>query len=148
MHQKAFSKKENIHIALEELQNTTSGDDLFDFLEISYYGDTATDQCIHNIFSSKESYAYYKIVYCSVMSIMLAVLTASYLMIIRYDRKRKADLKIENNRPTDNNATSSPLMIKVSVMIITQLVSWTSLMSATVYFQYIAKKTAPQELLE
>ena len=146
MHQKAFSKKENIYIALEELQNLTSGDGLFDFLEISYYGNT--DLCIHNIFSSKESYAYYKIVYCSVMSIMLAVLTASYFMIIRYDRKTKAELKINNNRHTDNNATSSSLMIKVGFMIITQLVSWTSLMSATVYFQYIAKTTAPQELFE
>ena len=146
MHQKAFFKKENIYIALEEMQKTTSGDDLFDFLEISFYGNT--DQCIHNIFSSKESYAYYKLVYCSVMSTMLAVLSTSYLLIIRYDRKSKAELKKVNHIKTDHNAASSSLTIKVSIMIITQLASWTSLISATIYFQYIAKKDAPQALFE
>ena len=145
MHARMFSTEHDIYAALKRLNSITSNHNSFDFLEIGYYGNTA--QCIHNIFSTQTSYELYKLWYCIIAGVLLSLLTLSYFMIIRKSREYASELAGTGGSKNKAKGTSL-LTIKVSLIIITQLSSWSSLILALMYFTYLAKETAPMEVFE
>ena len=151
LHRDMFYEEENIYTALRNLNNITSNHKMFDTVEIGYYGHTS--QCIHNIFNAQESFETYKITYCAILGAALTFLTVSYLMIVRFDREARAAVDCTGGvvcRGADQNVNnpSSCLAIKASLIILTQLSSWISLLFALIYFKYIAQKAAPSLTFE
>ena len=151
LHRDMFYEEENIYTAFRNLNNITSNHKMFDTVEIGYYGHTS--QCIHNIFNAQESFETYKIVYCAILGAALTFLTVSYLMIVRFDREARAAVDCTGGvvcRGGDRNYNnpSSCLAIKASLIILTQLSSWISLLFTLIYFKYIAQKAAPSLTFE
>ena len=151
LHRDMFYEEENIYTALRNLNNITSNNKMFDTVEIGYYGHTS--QCIHNIFNAQESFETYKILYCAILGAALTFLTVSYLMIVRFDREARAAVDCTGGvvcRGGDRNYNnpSSCLAIKASLIILTQLSSWISLLFTLIYFKYIAQKAAPSLTFE
>ena len=151
LHRDMFYEEENIYTALRNLNNITSNHKMFDTIEIGYYGHTS--QCIHNIFSAQESFETFKISYCTMLGASLTFLTVSYLMIVRFDRETRKAVDCSGGvvcRGGDINVNnpSSCLAIKASLIILTQLSSWISLLFALIYFKYIAQKAAPSLTFE
>ena len=151
LHRDMFYEEENIYTALRNLNNITSNHKMFETIEIGYYGHTS--QCIHNIFNAQESFETYKISYCAILGAALTFLTVSYLLIVRFDREARAAVDCTGGvvcRGGDRNVNnpSSCLAIKASLIILTQLLSWISLLFALIYFKYIAQKAAPSLTFE
>ena len=116
---------DNIYAQLADLGNLTSDANLFDYTEISYYGQTPL--CINNIFKNQKSYVTYKIVYLFILTAILAVVTASYIIIVR-------EARLSNEIREDGNNAIKRMTIKVSIIILSQLICWTSLIAAATFF--------------
>ena len=78
----------DIYKALAGIRNVSSKPQIFDTMEIGYYGNTGL--CVHNIFKAQDSYKMYKLVYCIVMVVLLTIIVVTYLKIVRANRKSKA----------------------------------------------------------
>ena len=133
---------EYIATMLDELKQMTNVPSIFDFTVIGYYGSTPI--CIQNIFQNQESYRAYKIGYCTSISLLLAVVSASYILIVVKQNKSAA---IPNNNQGDHQQ-SNDLLIKVSLMIGSQLISWVSLMITANYFFGADGSSAPEYVFE
>ena len=130
----------DIHKMSKELNNITSKHNIFDVIEIGYYGNTGL--CVHNIFKDHgDQYLYrvYKILYCAVLLALLSVVCFSYVKIVlkqRHSNKAVANL----NATTGSN--SADLTLKVALMIGSQLACWISFVMTVMYFQYMTKNPA------
>ena len=131
---------EYITTMLDELKRITSMPEIFDFTVIGYYGTTPI--CIQNIFQEQESYRAYKVGYCTVISVLLAVVSVSYIVIVVKHNKSAAI--VQNNQ--DEADQNRDLLIKVCLMIGSQLVSWVSLMVTANYFS--GGSSAPEYVFE
>lgn len=127
---------------LNELKQITSMPEIFDFTTIGYYGTTPI--CIQNIFQEQESYRAYKIGYCTVISVLLAVVSVSYIVIVV--KQNKSAAIVQNNQ--GDHQQNKDLLIKVSLMIGSQLVSWVSLMITANYFFGADESSAPEYVFE
>ena len=133
---------EYIVTMLDELKQITSIPDIFDFTVIGYYGTTPI--CIQNIFREQESYRAYKIGYCTVISVLLAVVSVSYIVIVV--KQNKSAAIVQNNQ--GDHQQNKDLLIKVSLMIRSQLLSWVSLMITANYFFGANGSSAPEYVFE
>ena len=111
--------------------NITSDKTIFDVADIGYYGNTPL--CISNVFKVQGNYHTYKIVYCVVLALLLTTITASYIIIVVKARSSRQQAGSVNN---DN---TSQLTLKLSLMIISQLVSWVSFIAAVTILDYTGK---------
>ena len=120
--------------------NITSDDTIFDVIDIGYYGNTPL--CIYNIFKMQNIYQFYKVFYCISISTLLIVISAAYIVIV---------IKAKSSRRQvgpDNNDNTTQLALKVSLMIISQLVSWVSFMAAVLHFTWISNSPPPAKTFE
>jgi hypothetical protein len=143
-----YQKEGSIHTALFGLRNVTSKPEMFDTMEIGYYGNTGL--CVNNIFKVQDSYKAYKLSYCISLVVLLTIVIFTYFRIVRADRKSKARLAAaatgEKNNAQDNN--SNALTLKVALMIGTQIIGWIPLIVTTVYFQYMSDNHVPPLIFE
>ena len=140
-----YEKDLDVYEALAVLKNVTSKPQMFDTMEVSYYGNTGL--CVHNIFKAQSSYKTYKLTYLAALVILLTVVVVTYSMIVLNDRKNKAAVGQSNaNGDQDNN--SNALTIKVALMIGTQLVGWIPLIFTTIYFYYMDIISVPPLVFE
>ena len=120
--------------------NITSDDTIFDVIDIGYYGNTPL--CIFNIFKMQNSYQLYKVFYCIAVSILLIAISGAYIIItIKAKRSRR-------QVGPDNNDNTTQLALKVSLMIISQLVSWVSFMAAVIHFSWVSNSPPPAKTFE
>ena len=133
---------EYIATMLDELKQITNKPNIFDFTVIGYYGSTPI--CIQNIFQDQESYRAYKIGYCTAISVLLAVVSVSYIVIVVKHNKSSAIA----NRNQEDHQQNKDLLIKVFLMIGSQLISWVSLMITANYFFGADGNSAPEYVFE
>ncbi|KAL5248016.1 hypothetical protein ACHWQZ_G017253 [Mnemiopsis leidyi] len=129
----------------KDLNNITSRGNIFDFFEIGYYGNTGL--CVHNIFKDDEGqflYRVYKITYCTVLLILLSVVSFAYIKIVL--KQRKSNKAVAGSNATGSN--NSALTLKVALMIGSQLICWISFVITVLYFQYMTTKPAPLVIFE
>ena len=119
--------------------NITSDNTIFDFADIGYYGNTPL--CISNVFKVQSNYHTYKIVYCVVVALLLTTITASYIIIVLKTRSSR------HQAGTVNNDNTSQLTLKLSLMIISQLVSWVSFIAAVIILAY-TDENPPAKMFE
>ena len=119
--------------------NITSDNKIFDVADIGYYGNTPL--CISNVFKVQGNYRTYTIVYCVVIALLLSAITASYIIIVVNTRSYR------HKAGSANNNNTSQLTLKLSLMIISQLVSWVSFI-ATVIILTCAGKNPPAKMFE
>jgi len=138
----------SIYKMINDLSNVTSRSEIFDVTEISYYGNTGL--CAHNIFKSQESYEVYKILYCTVLMILLSIISTAYIKIIVQQRNLNEVVapNAANERVEGQNSTAAKLTLKVALMIGSQLIYWISFILTVLYFQYIAKVPAAPRVFE
>ncbi|KAL5263790.1 hypothetical protein ACHWQZ_G005004 [Mnemiopsis leidyi] len=137
-----FNKNEehDINVMSRKLNNITSRPNIFDFIEIGYYGNTGF--CVHNIFKDNgDQYTYriYKIIYCSVLFALLSVVSFAYVKIVLKQRRSN---RAAANTAGPNSTAVTALTLKVVLMIGSQLVCWISFITTVLYFQYMTKKPA------
>jgi hypothetical protein len=148
MYQSKYHNETDTYTALKALRNLTSKPEIFNTVEISYYGHTGL--CVHNVFKVQDSYKFYKLVYCVVVVVLLVIVAVTYSRIVWEDRKSKARLAPDpaaaQNQIAQDNSTA--LTLKVALMIATQLMGWTPLILSTMYFQYITINPVPPLLFE
>jgi hypothetical protein len=152
IYQSKYHNETDTYKALNALRNLTTKPDIFDTLEISYYGNTGL--CVQNVFKVQDSYKTYKLVYCVVVVILLLTVVVTYSRIVWEDRKSKARLApdpaagaaAQNQAAQNNNSTA--LTLKVALMITTQLMGWIPLILSTIYYQYMTSNPVPPLLFE
>jgi hypothetical protein len=141
-------KEDNdVYSMVNDLSNVTTKKDIFDIMEIGYYGNTGL--CIHNIFKSQESYEVYKVLYCLTIVLLLSIVSATYIQIILKQRRSiRAVAPDAATREQGEGSITSKLTLKVALMIGSQLACWISFIVTVLYFQYIAKKIASPMVFE
>ena len=151
MYRNKYQGEADIYTALTGLRNVTSKPEIFDTMEISYYGNTGL--CVHNIFKVKDSYDMYKLGYCVVLVVLLSIVVVTYSRIVWEDRRIKAHLaaaaaSAETQGNPNEDDGSNALTLKVALMIGTQLVGWIPQIFATAYFQYMSSTPVPPLVFE
>ena len=142
------SNSPDVYKILEDLKNVTSNERIFDTKEISYYGNTGL--CMHNIFKSQGSYNIYKMSYCVCISIVLSIVSLTYLKILmksRQSKKSLADSGGNKNSPTSSREKNF-ITLKIALIIGSQLACWISYISTIIFFDYIAKKSPSPVVFE
>ena len=119
--------------------NITSDNKIFDVADIGYYGNTPL--CISNVFKVQGNYQNYTIVYCVVVALLLTAITASYIIIVVKTRSSR------HQAGSVNNDNTSQLTLKLSLMIISQLVSWVSFIAAVIILT-CAGENPPAKMFE
>ena len=72
------NQKGDVYKMLNDLRNISTKPDIFDVLEISYYGNTGL--CVHNIFKYQVgSHEIYKILYWAVLLVLLGIVSFAYI---------------------------------------------------------------------
>ena len=138
IHLKYFKKKANFFRTMENLNMITTKGNIFDFVEIGYYGNTA--MCIHNIFKINDSYFKYKLSYLLSLVLLLMVFALTYINILH--SKISSRRKVSNTRNGSN--TRGPSMgAKIILMIGTEITSWILFISATIFYQVNDKPPEP-----
>ena len=128
----------------KKLSNITTKGEIFDFSEIGYYGNTGL--CVHNIFKDhKDHFLYraYKILYCTVLLVLLIIVSIAYIKIVL---KQRSSAQATNSHAA--GSTSTALTLKVALMIGSQLACWIPLIIAVWYFQYLSKNPASPMVFE
>ena len=155
MYHGAFAMESNTNTMLEKLRNTTTKGSMFDSEEIGYYGNTGL--CIHNIFKHQESYRIYKLLYCTTLTALLVTVLVTYTKILLEDRKskarvgalRQAQLAQGGQGAGDQKVDiTKSLTLKVVLMIGSQLIAWILFITATVYYAFFTKQSAPPSVFE
>ena len=143
LHSRYFTTGGDLYSNIKNLNTITSNNKLFDITEIGYYGNT--EMCIHNVFKTQDSYFIYKMVYCTFISILLLILTGSYVKILL--EKIASSRRVEEAGGGNNNIVVdqaiSTLGVKIFLMIGSQLCSWISFIGVTIYFQVTSVSPAP-----
>ena len=137
---------DDIYKMISDLSKITSKGNIFDVTEISYYGNTGL--CVHNIFKSQENYKVYKLLYCTTLVFLVALVSAAYIKIILKQReysKAVAPLVAGAEGP---DSVTSQLTLKVALIIGSQLISWIPFILSVLWFEYIASKPASELVFE
>ena len=141
IHLKYFKNNTNFYRTIENLNTITSGGNIFDLIEIGYYGYSA--MCIHNIFKNNDSYFKYKLFYIISLSMLLLIFAFTYLRIlikkIITHRNVKKGIAAGNVR----NKLGHSMGIKIILMIGSELISWILLISTTIYYQVLGQSPGP-----
>ena len=146
VHEGLTQKDESdIYRMIYDLKNVTSNGNMFDVKEISYYGNTGL--CVHNIFKSQVTYEVYKIVYCSVVSLLLLLVSTAYIKII-FKQRSSAKAIGPMTDPSQQDSAAVTLTLKVALMIGSQLACWIPFIFTVLYFQYLVKKPASPMVFE
>ena len=142
MHKTYFSFETDIYTTVKNLNSITKRKTIFDIEEIGYYGNTPL--CVHNVFKEQQSYLIYKLLYLTVLSLLLMIVTLTYIVIVRkqlLSRREVGDIGGGTNR---QNAAAPSLAVKVSLMIGSQLASWLTFIGTAVYFQIVTDVPSSQ----
>jgi hypothetical protein len=132
LHFQYYSTHTDLYTTIRELNNMTYNNNLFDIVEIGYYGNS--EMCVHNVFKTHNSYIFYKVGYCTVLTVLLAVLVITYAKIVQSKiASRKRVMRAGGNVPDQSIAS---LGVKVFLMIGTQALSWVSFIATMIYFQF------------
>ena len=155
MYHGAFAMESNTNTMLEKLRNTTSKGSMFDSEEKGYYGNTGL--CVHNIFKHQESYRIYKLLYCTTLTALLVTVLVTYTKILLEDRKSKARVAALRQAQSAQGGQGAgdqkvditkSLTLKVVLMIGSQLIAWILFITATVYYAFFPKQSAPPSVFE
>ena len=138
----AENKMNDIHQIVRELENITSDSNAFSITDIGYYGNSPL--CMGNIFKveAEGTFLFYKIVYFMLIGILLIVVIISYKIIIIANNRSQAGVRDE---PAQG---PSPLTVKLSLMIISQLAAWCSFIATACYFTWWAGDSPPSLVFE
>ena len=116
---------------LAALRNMTSEGDLFSPERISSVGLYGTSSvCYPDLFSTEPAILGYKVIYMIENSIYILIIVISYILIVSQYYKSRARVNQDHNnegKNRENNETSDQaffLSCKVSILIISQLISW------------------------
>ena len=116
---------------LAALRNMTSEGDLFSPERISSVGLYGTSSvCYPDLFSTEPAILGYKVIYMIENSIYILIIVISYILIVSEYYKSRARVNQDLNnegKNRENNETSDQaffLSCKVSILIISQLISW------------------------
>ena len=123
---------------IEKLNNLSSNPEIFDHREISYYGNTGL--CVHNIYKSRENHEMYKILYCTVLLLLLTIVSFAYIKIVLKQRNSSRAINPHVGTADGQDSVTTTLTLKVALMIASQLVSWIPFILTVLYFQYLTKK--------
>ena len=143
------SSDTHVHTMINELSNLTSRSEIYEVLEIGYYGNTGL--CVHNIFKDQDyqkSYKIYKILYCTVLLALLVIVSVAYIMIVCKQRKSSMATQPSGSQPTDHGSAASALTLKVALIIGSQLVCWIPFIMTVLYFQFVTSKTPSNMVFE
>ena len=143
IHERYYSNKTDLYTTVRDLNTITSKDKIFDIIEIGYYGNTRL--CVHNVFKEQESYIIYKLSYLITVSLLLVIVTLTYIIIVRKQLESRREVGDIGGGMNRQNTAAPSLALKVSLMIGTQLASWLSFIGAAVYFQIVSD--SPPHLL-
>ena len=141
LHERYYSNKTDLYTTVRDLNTVTSKDKIFDIIEIGYYGNTRL--CVHNVFKEQESYIIYKLSYLITVSLLLVIVTLTYIIIVRKQLESRREVGDIGGGMNRQNAAAPSLALKVSLMIGTQLASWLSFIGAAVYFQIVSDSPPP-----
>ena len=146
LYNKIFHDKgeHDIYEMSQKLSNITTKRDIFDLSEIGYYGNTGL--CVHNIFKDhgeNPMYRIYKILYCTVLLVLLIIVSIAYIKIV---------LKMRSSAQATNSdaaaSASAALTFKVALMIGSQLACWIPFIITVSYFQYMTQNPASPIVFE
>ena len=146
LYNKMFHDKgeHDIYEMSKKLSNITTKRDIFDLSEIGYYGNTGL--CVHNIFKDHGEnpiYRIYKILYCTILLVLLIIVSLAYIKII---------LKMRSSAQATNSdeaaSGSAALTLKLALMIGSQLACWIPFIITVWYFQYLTKNPASPIVFE
>jgi hypothetical protein len=140
-------KATNIYTIIDDLRNVTTEGEIFDVMEISYYGNTGL--CVHNIFKPQESYKVYKLFYCTIVFLLLCIVSTAYITIIIKQRQSNNAVASNEIVPEQGpDSTSARLTLKVALMIGSQLICWIPFILTVLSLHYIANKPASPLVFE
>ena len=131
---------------INDLRNITSIGEIFDVIEISYYGNTGL--CVHNIFKDQELFRAYQVVYCIVLLAVLTLVTTAYIKILLKQRKSMMAVNPNAVNAPAQDSNSTTLTVKVALMIGSQLMCWISFIITVMYFQFLSSKPASPMVFE
>ena len=134
----------DIYEMSQKLSKITTKHDIFDLFEISYYGNTGL--CVHNIFKDhgeNPMYRIYKILYCTILLVLLIIVSIAYIKIVL---KQRSSAQASNQHA--DGSISTALTLKVALMIGSQLVCWIPLIITVWYFQYLTQNPASSMVFE
>ena len=134
-------QEDDLYKMISDLKNVTSRSEIFDVTEISYYGNTGL--CVHNIFKSQDSYEIYKLIYCSVLLVLLSAVSTAYIKIVLKERRSNRAVN-----PNEEDPVAAALTLKVALMIGSQLACWIPFILTALYFQYVTKGPASPTVFE
>ncbi|XP_063679261.1 uncharacterized protein LOC134814886 [Bolinopsis microptera] len=141
LHETYYSNKTDLYTTVRDLNIITSKDNIFDVIDIGYYGNTRL--CVHNVFKEQLSYLIYKLSYLITVSLLLVIVTLTYLIIVRQQLESRREVGDIGGGMNRQNAAAPSLALKISLMIGTQLASWLSFIGAAVYFQLVSDSPPP-----
>ena len=143
-------KATDIYTMIDDLSNVTTKREIFDVMEISYYGNTGL--CVHNIFKPQDSYKVYKVLYCATIFLLLCIVSTAYITIIIRQRRTNNAVATNEQRPATNeqgpDSISARLTLKVALMIGSQLIAWIPFIVTVLCLHYIANKPASPLVFE
>ena len=140
MHETYYSNKTDLYTTIRDLNIITSKDNIFDVIDIGYYGNTRL--CVHNVFKEQQSYLIYKLSYLITVTLLLVIVTLTYLIILKKQLESRREVG-DIGGGIRQNAAAPSLALKISLMIGTQLASWLSFIGAAVYFQIVSDSPPP-----
>ena len=131
---------------INDLRNVTSIGEIFDVFEISYYGNTGL--CVHNIFKDQKLFRAYQVVYCTIILVVLTLVTTAYIKILLKQRKSMMAVNPNAANASAQDSNSATLTVKVALMIGSQLMCWISFIITVMYFQFLSSKPASPMVFE
>ena len=135
LHNLYYATTTTFYKTIENLNNVTSEEGLFDVIEIGYYGNTR--MCTQNIFKSQDSYLIYKLVYLIVISVIVIAVAFTYLIILYKKIQSHRHLKSMGAPQNPGQQDEISLMkTKIFLMIGSQLLCWMSYVIAAAYYQF------------
>ena len=135
LHNQYYGTTTTFYKTIENLNNVTSEDGLFDVIEIGYYGNTR--MCTQNIFKSQDSYLMYKLFYLIVISIIVIAVAFTYLIILYKKIQSHRRLKAMGGPQNPGQEDEISLMkTKIFLMIGSQLICWMSYVLVAAYYHF------------
>jgi hypothetical protein len=142
IHEKYYDTTADFYKTINNLNNISSREGLFDIVEIGYYGNNR--MCTHNVFKEQDSYFIYKLFYFIILLIIVKIVAVAYLIILY--KKMKSQQRLSKMGGPENPAMVdeiSSMRVKIFLMIGTQILSWISLIIVAGYYHFTDKDPPP-----
>ena len=135
----------DIHQTVRELENITSDANAFSITDIGYYGNSPL--CMGNIFKleADRRFLFYRNVYFIIIGMLLLAVSISYTIIVITKNRSQARIRHDVDGLDQG---PSPLTVKVSLMIISQLAAWCSFIGVACYFTWWVGESPPSLVFE